>query len=49
MFGDDAVAAVLAAGADRLVSCNTLPHPTNVIDVTDALAASVQVMVDGPR
>ncbi|MEO8807888.1 MAG: ribose-phosphate pyrophosphokinase, partial [Burkholderiaceae bacterium] len=43
VFGDDAVATVLAAGADRIVSCNTLPHPSNVIDVTDALAAAVRV------
>jgi ribose-phosphate pyrophosphokinase len=41
VFAGDALAALEAAGAARIVSCNTLPHPTNVIDVTAPLAESV--------
>ena len=37
----DALAVLQAAGAARIVSCNTLAHPTNAIDVTTALAESV--------
>jgi len=45
IFAGDAVAALQAAGADRVVSCNTLPHPGNAIDVTESLATSVRAMV----
>jgi len=45
IFAGDAVAALQAAGADRVVSCNTLPHPSNAIDVTESLATSVRAMV----
>jgi ribose-phosphate pyrophosphokinase len=34
-----------AAGAARVVTCNTIPHPTNVIDVRPALAAAVRGML----
>ncbi len=47
LFADDALAALLAAGAHRVVSCNTLHHPTNAIDVSEALAGSVRVMTTG--
>ena len=45
VFAGDALAALRAAGADRVVSCNTLPHPSNGIDVTEALAASIRAML----
>jgi ribose-phosphate pyrophosphokinase len=41
LFAGDALAALEAAGAARIVSCNTLPHPTNAIDLTTALAESM--------
>jgi ribose-phosphate pyrophosphokinase len=44
VFAGDALAALQAAGAGRVVSCNTLQHPTNAIDVSEALAESVRVM-----
>ncbi|GAB3254077.1 ribose-phosphate pyrophosphokinase [Chitinimonas naiadis] len=34
----DALADLQAAGAARIVSCNTISHPTNAIDVTPLLA-----------
>lgn len=43
LFAGDALAALQAAGAARIVSCNTLQHPTNAIDVTSALAQAVPV------
>jgi ribose-phosphate pyrophosphokinase len=45
VFAGDALAALHAAGAARVVSCNTLEHPTNAIDVSEALAESVRTMV----
>ena len=47
VFADDVMAALQAAGADRVVSCNTLPHPSNAIDVTDALAQAIGALTDG--
>ena len=44
VFAGDAFAALQAAGAARIVSCNTLAHPTNAIDVTGALAEALQSM-----
>ena len=44
VFAGDALAALRVAGAERIVSCNTLPHPTNAIDVTNALAESVRAV-----
>jgi len=44
VFAGDAFAALQAAGASRIVSCNTLAHPTNAIDVTGALAEALQSM-----
>ena len=45
VFAGDALAALEAAGAVRVVSCNTLPHPTNAIDVTIPLAEAVRTVV----
>lgn len=44
VFAGDAFAALRKAGGARVVSCNTLAHPTNAIDVTTALAESVRTM-----
>jgi ribose-phosphate pyrophosphokinase len=35
LFAGDAHARLLVAGAARVVTCNTVPHPTNAIDVTE--------------
>jgi len=47
VFAGDAPVRLQAAGAARTVSCNTLPHPSNAIDVTDVLAESVRVVTGG--
>jgi ribose-phosphate pyrophosphokinase len=47
VFAGDAYDELLAAGAARVVTCNTIPHPSNAIDVGDLLAGAVREMVDG--
>lgn len=42
VFSDDAYLDLQAAGAGRIVSCNTIAHPSNVIDVS-------ALLVDGVR
>lgn len=43
VFAGDAAALLQAAGAARVVTCNTLPHPSNAIDVSGALAEAVRI------
>lgn len=45
VFAPDAMQVLEAAGAGRIVTCNTLPHPTNAIDVTPDIARAVRGMV----
>lgn len=42
LFAGDALAVLRAAGPAAIVSCNTVPHPTNRIDVLPALADAVR-------
>jgi ribose-phosphate pyrophosphokinase len=46
VFVDGALEALRAAGASRIVTCNTIPHETNAIDVTELLASA---WIDGPK
>lgn len=41
VFGDDAGVLLQQAGVGRVVTCNTLPHASNAIDVTGALVEGV--------
>jgi ribose-phosphate pyrophosphokinase len=41
VFADGAHDALLAAGAAQIVTCNTVPHPSNAIDVGDAVGRAV--------
>jgi ribose-phosphate pyrophosphokinase len=45
VFADGAYASLRRAGAARVVTCNTVPHRSNSIDVTDVLAAGVRAML----
>jgi ribose-phosphate pyrophosphokinase len=45
VFSEDAMGRLLEAGAERVVTCNTIPHPTNVIDVDALLADAVTEVV----
>lgn len=45
IFAGNAYEDLRAAGVDRIVSCNTIVHPTNEIDLSDAVAvAAVELM-----
>lgn len=49
VFASDAMQALEEAGAARVVTCNTLPHPSNGIDVMGEVALAVRTMVgSGP-
>lgn len=43
IFADDAFEGLLAAGADRIVTCNTIIHPSNAIDLGPALGHGVRI------
>ncbi len=46
IFAEDANAKIAGEGA-RLVTCNTIPHATNAIDVSELLAAGVTELLRG--
>lgn len=46
VFSDRAYEDLLAAGAGTVVTCNTIEHPSNAIDVTAALVDGVRDLVD---
>jgi ribose-phosphate pyrophosphokinase len=46
VFAERAHDELLAAGAARVVTCNTVPHPSNAIDVSDQLAAAARELLD---
>jgi ribose-phosphate pyrophosphokinase len=46
VFAGDAMQALDDAGAGRVVTCNTLPHPSNAIDVMGDVAQAVRDEVD---
>lgn len=41
VFAPDALQVVVEAGAQQVVTCNTLPHPSNAIDVSPEVAQAV--------
>ena len=45
VFAGDAYEALRAAGAARVVTCNTIAHASNAIDLSDLLAAGVRAMI----
>lgn len=45
VFAGDAYEALEAAGADRIVTCNTIPHPSNAIDLGALVAGGVRSML----
>ena len=44
LFGEGAERLLREAGAEPVLSCNTLPHATNAIDVKPALAHAVTAL-----
>lgn len=49
IFAGDAYEALHAAGAAQIVTCNSISHPSNGIDLSDDLALAVRAMVSRPR
>ena len=47
VFAERAYEELQSAGAARVVTCNTISHPSNAIDLTEALAAGVQRLTHG--
>jgi ribose-phosphate pyrophosphokinase len=45
LFADDGYEALQKSGAARIVTCNTVEHPTNAIDLVPALATAVGEML----
>ncbi len=43
VFSPDALQVVVEAGARQVITCNTLPHPSNAIDVSPEVAQAVLV------
>ncbi len=48
VFAGDAHAELLSAGAARVVTANTIPHPSNAIDVTQAIADALLLSSRAP-
>jgi ribose-phosphate pyrophosphokinase len=48
VFAGDAYAALIAAGAARVVTCDTIPHPTNAIRILPILAPRVRSSFTAP-
>lgn len=46
LFADDAYAVLQEAGAGRIVSCNTVAHHSNAIEIADQLGCAVQTLRD---
>ena len=49
VFAGDATALLQAAGAARVVSCNTLAHASNAIDVMGAVGEAATVLLEAAR
>jgi len=49
IFAGTAFDDLIAAGAARLVSTNTIPHPTNAIDITGPLATEIRSALHRPE
>jgi ribose-phosphate pyrophosphokinase len=47
VFAPGAFEELVAAGAARVVTCNTIPHPSNAIDISGEVAAVVRTVLDG--
>jgi ribose-phosphate pyrophosphokinase len=45
IFSGNAYQDLLAAGAGEVVTCNTIPHPSNAIDLTDLLQKALEEML----
>jgi len=47
VFAGDAYERLVAAGVSRVATCNTVPHPSNAIDVTELIGAGLREFLGG--
>jgi ribose-phosphate pyrophosphokinase len=45
LFAGDAYAALTVAGVDRILSCNTITHASNRIDLSAPIAAAIEALL----
>ena len=45
IFAGDAYESLTHAGAERVVTCNTINHPSNAIDINEIVAESADVLL----
>jgi ribose-phosphate pyrophosphokinase len=45
VFSGNAYQDLLDSGAEKIVTCNTIPHPSNAIDLSDVMAKSVKELI----
>jgi len=43
IFANDAYQKLLVSGVSKVVTCNTIDHPSNAIDVSDTLLNSLKL------
>lgn len=48
LFVDDAYARLRKAGASQIATANTVPHPSNALEVAEILTAEVALLIDVP-
>ena len=47
IFAGDAYASLQDAGVADVATCNTVPHPSNAIDVHEGIADAIGELLDG--
>lgn len=45
VFSGNAYEDLLASGVEKIITCNTIPHPSNVIDLSDVIAKEVKELM----
>ena len=45
VFSGNAYQDLLDSGIEKIVTCNTIPHPSNAIDLSDILAKEVKKLM----
>jgi ribose-phosphate pyrophosphokinase len=48
IFAGEAFGELMAAGASKVITTNTIPHASNAIDVTTVLAQGIRAVADSP-
>ena len=49
LFAQDAYETLMKTGVSQIITCNTISHPTNAIDLIPTLATAIKTMLNGSR